>query len=109
MPTLPVYRAADVAVQARSQVRVAYSAYQSQYEIARNYHDHVVPLRKQIADEVLLRYNGMLASVFELLADAREQLSAVNGAITSQRDFWIAETSLQAAIHGGSSENRSQP
>lgn len=104
-----VYRAADVAVQARSQVRVAYSAYRSQYEIARNYQDHVVPLRKQIADEVLLRYNGMLASVFELLADAREQLSAVNGAITSQRDFWIAETSLQAAMHGGSNENRSQP
>jgi len=104
-----VYRAADVAVQARSQVRVAYSAYQSQYEIARNYQDHVVPLRKQIADEVLLRYNGMLASVFELLADVREQLAAVNGAITSQRDFWIAETSLQAAIHGGGNENRSQP
>ncbi|WP_374361239.1 TolC family protein [Pseudoduganella danionis] len=104
-----VHHAADVALQARSQVRVAYSAYQSQYEIARHYQDNVVPLRKQIADEVLLRYNGMLASVFELLADAREQLTAVNGAITSQRDFWIAETSLQAAIHGGSNESRSQP
>jgi outer membrane protein TolC len=66
-----VHHAADVALQARSQVRVAYSAYQSQYEIARHYQDKVVPLRKQIADEVLLRYNGMLASVFELLADAR--------------------------------------
>lgn len=104
-----VHHAADVAVQARSQVRVAYSAYQNQYEIARHYQDQVVPLRKQIANEVLLRYNGMLASVFELLADAREQLVAVNGAIVAQRDFWIAETSLQAAIHGGGNETRSQP
>lgn len=104
-----VHHAAEVALQARSQVRVAYSAYQSQYQIARRYQDHVLPLRKQIADQVLLRYNGMLASVFELLADAREQLNAVNSAITAQRDFWIAETELQAAMHGGSNDTRSQP
>jgi len=104
-----VSRTAEVAVQARSQVRVAYASYQSTYQIARHYRDHVVPLRKQIADQVLLRYNGMLASVFELLSDAREQLLSVNGAIEAQRDFWIAETSLQAAIHGGSHESGSQP
>ena len=34
----------------------------------------IVPLRKTIADENLLRYNGMLIGVFELLADAREQI-----------------------------------
>ncbi|TFW09360.1 RND transporter, partial [Oxalobacteraceae bacterium OM1] len=47
------------------------------------------------------RYNGMLASVFELLADAREQVGSVNAAIEAQRDFWIAETDLQAAMNGG--------
>jgi outer membrane protein TolC len=47
-----------------------------------------------------LRYNGMLASVFELLADAREQRNAVNEAIEAQRDFWIADTDLQAALSG---------
>ena len=29
-------------------------------------------MRKRIADENLLRYNGMLIGVFELLADARD-------------------------------------
>ena len=107
-----VYRTADIAVRARSEVREAYSAYRTSHDIARHYRDEVVPLRKQISDEVLLRYNGMLASVFELLADAREQAGSVNAAIDAQRDFWIAETSLQAAIHGaggGVAELRSAP
>lgn len=95
-----VHRTADIAVRARSEVREAYSAYRTSHDIARHYRDEVVPLRKQISDEVLLRYNGMLASVFELLADARDQVGSVNAAIDAQRDFWIAETSLQAAIHG---------
>lgn len=100
-----VYRTADIAVRARSEVREAYSAYRTAYDLARHYRDEVVPLRKQISDEVLLRYNGMLAGVFELLADAREQAASVNAAIEAQRDFWIAETDLQAAINGsGGSE-----
>ena len=96
-----VQRTADTAVRARSQVREAYSAYRTSYDLARHYRDEVVPLRKKISDEVLLRYNGMLASVFELLADARDQAGSVNAAIEAQRDFWIAETDMQAAINGG--------
>ncbi|WP_334188598.1 TolC family protein [Noviherbaspirillum sp.] len=95
-----VHRAADTAVRARSQVREAYSAYRTTHDLARHYRDEVVPLRKKISDEVLLRYNGMLTGVFELLADARDQINSVNTAIEAQRDFWIAETDLQAAING---------
>jgi len=105
-----VYRATDTAVRARSEVREAYSSYRTTYDIARHYRDEVVPLRKKISDEVLLRYNGMLASVFELLADSREQLNSVNTAIETQRDFWIAETKLRAAVNGGSAnETRMTP
>lgn len=95
-----VHRTADVAVRARSQVREAYSAYRTTYDLARHYRDEVVPLRKRISDEMLLRYNGMLVSVFELLADARDQINSVSAAIEAQREFWIAETALQAAING---------
>ena len=42
----------------------------------------------------------MLISVFELLADSRAQIISVNAAIEAQRDFWLAETDLQAAING---------
>ena len=95
-----VQRTADIAVRARSEVREAYAAYRTTYDVAKHYRENVVPLRKQISDEVLLRYNGMLASVFELLIDARDQVTSVNTAIQAQRDFWIAETNLQAAING---------
>ncbi len=95
-----VHRTADTAVRARSEVREAYSAYRTSYDLAKHYMQEVVPLRKKISDEVLLRYNGMLASVFELLSDSRDQIRSVNTAIEAQRDFWIAETALQAAING---------
>ncbi|NEX59991.1 TolC family protein [Noviherbaspirillum galbum] len=105
-----VHRTADAAVRARSEVREAYSAYRTSHDLARHYRDEVVPLRKKISDELLLRYNGMLASVFELLTDAREQIVSVNAAIEAQRDFWIAETNLQAAINGsGGTSNLPRP
>ncbi|MGJ9417527.1 TolC family protein [Massilia sp. CMS3.1] len=97
---MSVNRTADAAIRARSEVREAYSAYRTTYDVAKHYRDELVPLRKQISEEVLLRYNGMLASVFELLADSRDQVMSVNGAIEAQRDFWIAETELQSAING---------
>ncbi len=95
-----VHRTAETAVSARSQVREAYSAYRTSYDLARHYRDEIVPLRKKISEETLLRYNGMLMSTFELLADARAQIGGVNAAIEAQRDFWIADTDLQAAISG---------
>ncbi|MES1161498.1 MAG: RND transporter, partial [Rhizobacter sp.] len=97
-----VHRAAEVAVNARSEVRASYSAYRTAYELARHYRDEVVPLRKRISDEKLLRYNGMLASVFELLADSRDQIASVTAAIEALRDHWIAETDLQSALNGRS-------
>ena len=95
-----VHRTADTAINARSQVREAYSAYRTSYDLARHYRDEIVPLRKKISEETLLRYNGMLMSVFELLADARAQINGVNAAIEAERDYWLADTDLQAAIHG---------
>ena len=59
-----------------------------------------MPIRKTISDELLLRYNGMLASVFELLADSRDQIGAVNSAIDALKDYWLAQTDLQQALGG---------
>lgn len=95
-----VHRTANAAIRARSEVRESYSAYRTSYDLARHYRDEIVPLRKKISDEMLLRYNGMLIGVFELLADARAQINSVNASIEAQRDYWIAETDLQAAING---------
>lgn len=97
-----LHRAADTAVRARSEVREAYTAYRAAFDLARHYRDEVVPLRKNISEEVLLRYNGMLMSVFELLADARQQIAAVSAYIDARRNFWLAETNLNLALTGKS-------
>jgi outer membrane protein TolC len=95
-----VNRAAEMAVNARSEVREAYKGYRTGYDIARHYRDEIVPISKRIADENLLRYNGMLIGVFDLLADARSQIASVNSYIESLRDFWIAQSDLRMALVG---------
>jgi outer membrane protein TolC len=95
-----VNRAAETAVNARSEVREAYLAYRGSHDMARHYRDEIVPLQKRISDENVLRYNGMLIGVFELLADARAQIAGVNGYIESLRDFWLAQADLDMAMLG---------
>jgi len=90
-----VNRAAYVAVNAQSEIREAYSRYRASYDIARQYHDEIVPLRQKVMDENLLRYNGMLTSPFQLLADARAQVASVKSYIEKLNEFWQADTALQ--------------
>lgn len=92
----------DTAVRARSEVRAAWLTYRTALDLARQQQAEVVPLRQLIAEETTLRYNGMLASVWELLAEARTSTQAVANAIEAQRDFWLAETDLQLALTGTS-------
>lgn len=93
-------RTAQLAVDASSQVRETYDGYRTAYGLARHYRDEIVPLRKIIMEENVLRYNGMLIGVFELLADAREQIGSVVQAIEAQRDYWLADAALEAALIG---------
>ena len=93
-------RVRDMAVKARSEAREAYHGYRTAYDLARHYRDEIVPLRKFINNELVLRYNGMLASVWEVLADTRLQVMSINSAIEAQRDFWLAEADLQTPLTG---------
>lgn len=95
-----VNRAAESAINARSEVRETYQGYRTSYDIARHYRDEIVPIRKRIAEENQLRYNGMLIGVFDLLADARVQIASVNGYIEALRDFWLAQSDMQMALIG---------
>lgn len=95
-------QAAQLAINAQSEVRQYYAGYRANYDITRHYRDEIVPIRKRISSEYQLRYNGMLVSVFDLLADAKAQVSSVNQYIQSLRDFWIAQSALQMSLIGGS-------
>lgn len=89
-----VNRLTDSAVDARSAARETWLGYRTAYDLARHYQTEILPLRQKIGEEMVLRYNGMLVSVFDLLADAREQIADVTAALEAQRDFWIADTDL---------------
>lgn len=91
---------------AGSNLRESYSAYRTAYDVARHYRDEVVPLRKVISEENQLLYNGMLISTFELLADARDQISAVVAAMDAQQQFWLADAALQASLIGRPTSTR---
>lgn len=95
-----VNRTAQMAINAQSEIREAYNSYRSNYDVAKHYRDEIVPLRKKIMNENQLRYNGMLTSPFELLADARAQVTSVKSYIESLREFWLAESALQMTLTG---------
>ena len=90
----------ETAVNARSETRLAYAHYRTSYELAKHYRDEVLPLQQQIADEVLLRYNGMLISTFELLAQSQAQVDSMNAYLAALQDFWLAEAELNSSLQG---------
>jgi outer membrane protein TolC len=99
-----VNRTAQLAINAQSEIREAYSRYQTNYEVAKHYRDEIVPLRKKVLQENQLRYNGMLISPFVLFANARAQVQSVNSYIATLNEFWMAETTLQMSLIGSASK-----
>ncbi len=95
-----VDRFTQAAIEARAQIRLAYANYRAAFELAKQQRDEVLPLRKAIAQENLLRYNASQISIFELLSGAREQAAGFDGYIQRARDFWIAKSQLDAALLG---------
>jgi outer membrane protein TolC len=103
-----VNRLAEKAVNVRSEARLAYSAYRSSYDIANRYQRDVLPLRKTISDEMMLRYGAMQVDVFSLLNDARQRIAANIAAAEARRDFWMASVDLSAATIGGGGAGRAE-
>jgi outer membrane protein TolC len=93
-------RAAQLAINAQSEIREAYNAYRTNYDVTKHIRDEIVPLRKKILQENQLRYNGMLISPFELFGDARAQVTSVQSYIESLREFWVADSALQMTLIG---------
>lgn len=93
-------RTLQVARDAGPQLRASYDGYRNAHDLARHYRDEIVPLRRHIAEESLLQYNGMLIGVFELLADSRSRSAGVIAALEAERDFWLADAALRAAMLG---------
>lgn len=96
-----VNRTSRLSIDVRADAREAYVAYRTAHDIARHYATHMLPLQTRIMDESVLRYNGMLQSVFDLLADARQRTAVQVAAVEALRDFWVASADLRGALVGG--------
>ncbi len=93
-------RFGQAALEAQTQVRKAYARLRAAHAIALRQRDEMLPLRRSIAEADRLRYDAGQISVFDLLADSRSQIAGVSDYLQSVRDYWIARSSLDAALAG---------
>ena len=98
---LALNQLAERGVEARSQAREAYQVHRATYDIAKLYRDEVVPLRRVVSEESLLRYNGMIEDVTDLINDARAAIQSNVAASEALRDYWLATVNLDVALVGG--------
>jgi outer membrane protein TolC len=93
-----VERFAQAAIDARAEVIRASAGYRQAYIMAVRQRDDVMSVQNLVAKQDLLRYNASLISVFDLLADARVQITGVDDLIQRTRDFWIARSHLDTSL-----------
>ncbi|HEY9212311.1 MAG TPA: TolC family protein [Ancylobacter sp.] len=98
-----VNRLMEKSINVRSEARAAYFTYRGSYDIARQYQNSILPLRKTINEQALLEYNGMLIDVFELLTTAQESIESNVAAIAAKRNFFLSAVDFETAIIGGGS------
>ena len=91
-------QAQSTAISAASQARNALHAYRRTWDIANAYSDQVLPIQEALNQEELLRYNGMLISVFDLLKNAKKSLQTQIRQIEALRDFWLADNQLRHTL-----------
>jgi cobalt-zinc-cadmium efflux system outer membrane protein len=93
-------RLAATAVDARSEVRLADARLRAARLVASHQRDVVLPLRKRIAEQALLHYNGMFVGLYQLLAAKQGEVEALRGYLEALRDYWIAQAELRRALGG---------
>lgn len=83
---------------ARSAARIAYDTYLEKYHAVKVMKEQLLPMRKAISEENLLRYNGMFIGVFELLEDAQAQMETVIQYIDANTALLLQEAALERAL-----------
>ncbi len=100
-------REAALAVDIRSEVRVASKRVLAMRDVVDRYVEVVVPLREQVVSLSQQQYGAMLLGAPQLLLAKQNELNAHRELIEALRDYWIARADLERAIGtafpGGSS------
>jgi cobalt-zinc-cadmium efflux system outer membrane protein len=93
-------RYALLAVEICAQVRMSANHLQRFQAEAALYHDEILPTQQRLLDATLRHYNGMYASVFDLLAAKRDQLDASERYVSALQAYWIAHADVERAVGG---------
>ncbi len=91
---------AATSVELRAKARATRIATLAAFAEARQLHDVVLPLRKQIVDETLLHYNAMDADPFQLIVARRALVEAGHQYLDALRRYWNGMTEATALARG---------
>jgi outer membrane protein TolC len=95
---LTVGSQSPLVIRMQSEVRQALISRNEAYALAKHYRDTVLPLQRQISEEHLLHYNGMIIGIFDLLKDARHQIETVEAYLNALHAYWQAESALTPRV-----------
>ena len=93
-------RLAGMAVNVRSEVRLAQARLLAARQTALHFRDVVIPLRQQVVEQAQLHYNGMFLGLYQLLAAKQAEVEARRGYLEGLRDYWTARAELARAVGG---------
>ncbi|HLK40488.1 MAG TPA: TolC family protein [Polyangiaceae bacterium] len=91
-------REGALAVDIRSEVRVARGRLLAARDLVERYAKVVVPLREQVVKLSQEQYGAMLLGAYQLLAAKQNEVNAYREFIESLREYWIARVDVERAI-----------
>ncbi len=98
---LQSYASADaLEAEIRLEVRTASARLLAARKAAVAYKKRLVPLRREILDETLKRYNFMLIGVYQLLQAKREEIGSESSYIEALKAYWTERSELERASGG---------
>lgn len=85
-------------------IRSAARAARFRLEMARRravfYRDNLLPVRERITELTLQHYNGMFASLFQLIEAKREEIAAIRRYLDSLQEYWVARATFEHILAG---------
>lgn len=88
------------AIEIRSEARSLRNRLIMQRNLIDHYRRSVLPLREQIVDLTLKKYNYMLVGAFDLLMAKQQEFEAYQKYIEALRDYWIIRADMQRSLGG---------
>ncbi len=88
------------AIDIRSEVRSLRNRLIMQRNLIDHYRHTVLPLREQIVDLTLKKYNYMLTGAFDLIMAKQQEFEAYQKYLEAIRDYWIIRADMQRSLGG---------